>query len=55
MRDKLNLGDNKTKTLYKITKSLTSDISENTLPENTSHKELDDIFVDFFVNKVTKI
>ena len=55
MRDKLNFGDNKTKTLYKRTKSLTSDISENTLPEKTSHKELADIFADFFVNKVTKI
>ena len=55
MRDKLNFGDNKTKTLYKITKSLTSDISENALPEKTSHKELADIFADFFVNKVTKI
>ena len=55
MRDKLNSGKNKTKTLYKITKSLTSDISENTLPETTSHKELADILANFFVNKVTKI
>ena len=53
LRDKLNSGKNKTKTLYKITKSLTSDISENTLPETTSHKELADIFANFFVNKVT--
>ena len=55
MRDKLNSEKNKTKTLYKITKSLTSDISENTLPKTTSHKELADIFANFFVNKVTKI
>ena len=55
VRDKLNFGDNKTKTLYKITKSLTSDISENTLPEKNSYKELADIFANFFVNKVTKI
>ena len=55
MRDKLNSRKNKTKTLYKISKSLTSDISENTLPETTSYKELADIFANFFVNKVTKI
>ena len=41
--------------LYKITKTLTSDISKNTLLATTSHKELADIFVNFFVNKVTKI
>ena len=32
MRNKLNSVSNKSKTLYKITKSLTSDASENTLP-----------------------
>ena len=51
----MNSGNNKTKTLYNITKSLTSDISKNTLPETTSHKELADIFADIFVNKVTKV
>ena len=55
LRDKLNSGNNKTKTLYKITISLTSDVSENTLPATTSHKELADIFANFLVNKVTKI
>ena len=55
MRDKLNSGNNKTKILYKITKSLTSDTSENTLPTATSPKELADIFANFFVDKVTKI
>ena len=55
LRDKMNSGDNKTETLYNITKSLTSDISENTLPETTSHNALADIFANFFVNKVTKI
>ena len=55
MRDILNSGNNKTKTLYKITKTLTSDTGENTLPTATSHKELADIFVNFFVDKVIKI
>ena len=55
MRDKLNSGNNKTKTLYKITKTLTSDTSEDILPTATSHKELADIFANFFVDKVTKI
>ena len=32
---RLNSGNNKTKTLYKLTKSLTSDTSENTLPTAT--------------------
>ena len=36
LRDKLNSGNNKSKTLYKITKSLTSDTSENTLLTATS-------------------
>ena len=55
LRDKLNSGNNKTKTLYKITKSLTSDTSENILPTATSSKELANIFANFFVDKVTKI
>ena len=36
-------------------KILTSDTSENKFPESTSNKELADIFVNFFVDKVTKI
>ena len=44
-----------TKTLYKITKILTSDTSENNFPESTSNKELADTFADFFIDKVTKI
>ena len=55
MRDKLNSGNNKSKPLYKITKSLTSDTSENTLPTATSPKELANIFANFFVDKITKI
>ena len=55
LRNKLNSGNNKTKTLYKITKTLTSDTSQNTLPTATSQKELADIFANFFVDKVTKI
>ena len=55
LRDKLNSGKNKSKTLYKITKSLTSDISENTLPIATSTKELANAFANFFVEKVNKI
>ena len=55
LRDKLNSGNNKTKTLYKITKSLTSDTSKNTLPTATSPKELANIFANFFVDKFTKI
>ena len=55
MTDKLSSGKKKTKTLYKIAKSLTTDISENTLLATTSHKELADIFANFFVDKVTKI
>ena len=55
LRDKSNSGNNKTKTLYKITKSLTSDTSENTLPTATSPRELADIFANFFADKVTKI
>ena len=55
LRDKLNSGNNKTKTLYKITKPFTSDTSENTLPTATSPKELADIFANFFVDKVNKI
>ena len=41
--------------LYKITKTLTSDISKNTFPATTSYKELADIFGNFFVDKVNKI
>ena len=48
LRDKLSSDKNKTKTLYKITKILTSDTSENNFPESTSNKELADIFADFF-------
>ena len=55
LRDKLNSGNYKTKTLYKITKFLTSDSSENTLLTATSPKELPDIFANFFGDKVTKI
>ena len=55
LRDKLSSDKNKTKTLYKITKILTSDTSENNFPESTSNKELADTFADFFVDKVTKI
>ena len=55
LRDKLSSDKNKTKTLYKITKILTSDTSENNFPESTSNKELEDTFADFFVDKVTKI
>ena len=55
LRDKLSSGNNKTKTLYKITKTSTSDISKIILPATTSHKELADIFAKFFVDKVTKI
>ena len=55
MRDKLNSGNNKAKNLYKITKTLTSDTSENTLLRATSYKELADTFANFFVDKVTKI
>ena len=55
LRDKLNSGNNKSQTLYKITKSLTSDTSENTLPTATSSKELANTFVNFFVDKVNKL
>ena len=55
LRDKLNSGNNKTKTLYEIIKTLTLDTSENTLLTATSHKEQADIFANFFVDKVTKI
>ena len=55
LRDKLNSGNNKTKTLYKKTKSLTFDTSENTLLTATLPKELADIFANFFVDKITKI
>ena len=55
LRDKLSSDENKTKTLYKITKILTSDTSENNFPETTSNKEVADIFANFFVHKVTKI
>ena len=55
LRDKLNSGNNKTKTLYKITKSLTSDTNENTLPTAITPKELADTVANFFVDKVTKI
>ena len=55
LRDKLNSGNNKSKTLYKITKSLTSDPSENTLPIATSARELANAFANFFVDKVNKI
>ena len=55
LRDKLSSDKNNTKTLYKITKILTSDTSENNFPESTSNKGLADIFADFFVDKVTKI
>ena len=55
LRDNLNSGNNKTKTLCEIAKTLTSDRSENTLPTATSHKELADTFANFFVDKVTKI
>ena len=47
LRDKLSSDKNKTKTLYKITKILTSDTSENKFPESTSNKELTDTFADF--------
>ena len=55
LRDKLSYDKNKTKTLYKITKILTSDTSENNFPESTSNKKLADTFADFFVDNVTKI
>ena len=55
LRDKLNTGNSKSKILYKITKSLTSDASENTLPTATPPKELTNTFAIFFVDKVNKI
>ena len=45
-----NSGNNKTKTLYEITKTLTFDTSENILLTATSHKELPDIFANFLVD-----
>ena len=54
LRNKLNSGSKKSKTLYKITKSLTSDASENTLPTPTSPKELANTFANLFVDKVNK-
>ena len=50
LRDKLSSGKNQTKTLYKITKILTSDIRENIFPATTSNKEQADIFANFFVD-----
>ena len=55
LRDKLNSGNNKSKTLYKITKCLTSDASENTLPTASSPKKLANTIANFFVDKVNKI
>ena len=57
MRDQLSSEKkkNKTKTLYKITKTLTTDTRENTFPSASSNKELADIFANFFVEKVNKI
>ena len=51
----IKLWKNKTKTLYKRTKTLTTDIRENTFPASSSNKELADIFANFFVEKVNKI
>ena len=50
----IKLRKNKTKTLHKITKTLTTDIRENTFPSSSSNKELADIFANFFVEKVNK-
>ena len=55
LREKLSSDKNETKSLYKITKILTSDTSENNFPESTSNKELADTFADFFVDKISKI
>ena len=51
----LSSEKNKTKILYKITKTLPTDIIENTFPLSSSNKELADIFPSFFVEKVNKI
>ena len=55
LRDQFSTDKNKSETLYKITKTLTTDIKENILPSLSSNKELADIFANLFVEKVNKI
>ena len=55
LRDQLSTNINKSKTLYKITKTLTTDIKGNILPPSSSNKELADSSTNFFVEKVNKI
>ena len=55
LRDQLSSEKNKTKTLYKIPNTLTTDIRENTFPLLSSNKKLADIFANFFVERFNKI
>ena len=51
LRDQLSTDKNKSKTLYKITKTLTMDTKENIFPSSSFNKELADSFANFFVEK----
>ena len=55
LRDQFSSAKNKTKTLYIITNTLTTDIRDNTFPSSSSNEELADIFANFFVENVNKI
>ena len=55
LRDQLSTDKNKSKTLNKIAKTLTTGINKNTLPPSTSVKELADSLLTSLWKKVNKI
>ena len=55
LRKQLSTDNNRSKTVYRITKTLTANTKENILPSSSSNKELVDTFANFFVEKINKI
>ena len=54
LRKQLSTDNNRSKTLYKITKTLTTNTKENILPSSSFKKELADRFANLFEEKINK-
>ena len=55
LREQLSNDNNRSKTLYKITKNVATNTKENILPSSCSNNEPADIFTTFFVKKINKM
>ena len=55
MRHQLSTDNNRSKTLYKITTTLTTDTKENIFPSSPSNKKLPESFANFSMEKINKI